>query len=303
MKTNTDNKKYILEIGDVYKTYGTHNVLNDIDLKVSKGEFITVVGPSGCGKSTLLKMILGSLKQTTGIILEKGKSITKISRDRGIVFQQYSVFPFMTVEQNVLFGLEIEYFSYFEHNLNKIFKFIQSKKRKEFLELAHEYLDKVGLLEHRNKYPEQLSGGQKQRVAIAQAMVMHPEILLMDEPFGALDVVTREELQFFVKALCEEKDQTIFFVTHELEEALLMGTRLLVLSQYWEKGDTLGAKIMMDIPLSWEMDKLNVVKDSKAFRDLINMIKNDCIDPNHLKKLEEFSLTHKDSIIDHNFKL
>ena len=230
------DRKYVLELFNTYQQYGGRIILNDISLRIRKGEFVTIVGPTGCGKSTMLRMVLGSERPSQGVAAMEEHLIKRPDRRRGIVFQKYSLFDFMNVRDNVMFGLELEHFDLADHFLRKIFPFMYRKKMKKFREEADHFLDKVGLLEHAYKYPHQLSGGQRQRVAIAQAMIMKPQILLMDEPLGALDVGTREAMQIFIQELWGQTEQTILFITHDLEEAIFMGTRLIVLSQYYKDG-------------------------------------------------------------------
>jgi len=167
-------KKYILEFEDLRKEYDGKVILGDVDFKLAEGEFLTVVGPSGCGKSTLLRLILGQEKATSAKrFLFDGKEIGPPDMTRGIVYQNYSLFPHMTALGNVMFGRRPELDS------------VAHRKK------AMEYLDRVGMAEHVDKYPVQLSGGQRQRVAIAQALITHPRIICMDEPFSGLDMVIR----------------------------------------------------------------------------------------------------------------
>ncbi len=230
----TEQKEYILNLKNVYQQYDDRVILNGINLRVKDEEFITIVGPTGCGKSTTLRLILGSEKPSNGEALFHNKKIMRPERERGVVFQKYSLFPHKTVRQNVMFGLELETFDLFEP-LHHPFRY--RAKKKEFRKMADVYLKRVRLLEHADKYPNQLSGGQRQRTAIAQAMIMKPEILLMDEPFGALDEGTREEMQVFTLEQWKKNKSTVLFVTHSLEEAIFMGTRLIVISQYYKHDD------------------------------------------------------------------
>jgi len=221
-------------------------------------------------------------------------TITKPDRDRGVVFQKYSLFPHKTVRQNVMFGLELEKFNLFDPIVNTK-KWIA--KRKEFRIEADKYLERVRLLEHADKYPNHLSGGQKQRSAIAQAMIMNPSILLMDEPFGALDEGTREEMQIFTLEEWKKTKQTVLFVTHSLDEAIFMGTRLIVISQYYTHADgTTGAKIVKDVKIPWEHPRSTKIKSTKEFNELIEEIRYEGLNPDFMQEIGDFDLSHSDAI-------
>lgn len=204
-------------IGQVFRRRGNigsdFTALADIDLKVRKGEFLAVVGPSGCGKSTLLDILAGLTLPSSGEILIDGKKVFGPALDRGIVLQGYALFPWRTVRKNVEFGLEIK----------KVAK-------KERGEISLHYIRLVGLKGFEDRYPHELSGGMKQRVAIARALAYDPEILLMDEPFAAVDAQTRETLQDELLRIWEETKKTIIFVTHSIEEAVYLADRVAVLS-------------------------------------------------------------------------
>ena len=235
-----------LSLRDVSKVFpranggGTNRVLRDIHLEIEAGEFVTVVGPSGCGKSTLLNGIAGFIAFTTGRAMIDGSLIGKPDRDRGIVFQDHTVPDFLTTRENIGLGLLFEDVTLWEH----FTPFRMSRALKKHRGQIDELLNEVGLIEHADKYPRQLSGGQKQRVAIAQALAMQPKILLMDEPFSALDPQTRQSLQKLVLRIQRKTGTTIIFVTHELEEAVFLGDRIIVLSQLIEAIE--GAKIVLN---------------------------------------------------------
>ncbi|MCP4214065.1 MAG: ABC transporter ATP-binding protein [bacterium] len=290
---------YLLHLEDVHVRYFNQKnveftVLNDIDFKVSKGEFITIVGPSGCGKSTMLRLILGSERPTEGSVLFDGKPIESPDRDRGIVFQKYSLFPHLTVLDNLAFGLDAEAFSM----PGRVFTpFKYWRKRKEYRERARQYLERVGLEGHGDKYPGQLSGGMRQRVAIAQSAIMEPRILMMDEPFGALDDSTRQDMQLFILEQWEKAGMTIFFVTHDLEEAVYLGTRIIVLSQYYktDREENEGAKIVADIATPAPHPKPPEFKYSEETSQLIKKIRHEGLDPKHQQHISKFELNHKDS--------
>ncbi len=205
----------IVEFRHVSVRFGTFTAVNDISVTVldrpNQGEFITIIGPSGCGKSTLLNLVAGFLKPTEGDVLVRGKSVLGPGRDRGMVFQQYSSFPHLTVLQNVMFGLEI----------NKLVNGRAARRKR-----AENALEQVELIDHMHKYPHQLSGGQQQRVAIARSLVMEPQIILMDEPFSALDEPTRMEMQELIVQLWHRIQPTILCVTHNVTEAVYLGERV-----------------------------------------------------------------------------
>ncbi len=204
-------------IKDVKKVYEGRNgpvvALNGANLEIQDNEFICVVGPSGCGKSTLLNILAGLLEPTSGEILVDGKPVEGTSVDRGVVFQQYALFPWLTVKKNVEFGLKL-----------------QKKSKEECEAIAMKYIKMVGLEKFTNSYPKELSGGMKQRVAIARAYAVNPSLLLMDEPFGALDAQTRTQLQTELLKTWEEEKKTCFFITHDVEEAILLASRVVVMS-------------------------------------------------------------------------
>ena len=202
-----------LNVRNLSKRFGTVEVLKGINLEAETGEFIVLVGPSGCGKSTLLNMIAGFLTPSAGTILVDGRIVTGAGADRGMVFQEYALFPWRTVIENVRFG-----------------PMIRRLPAAEQLALAHRYLAMVGLSNHADAYPYQLSGGMKQRVAIARALVNDPSVLLMDEPFGALDAQTRETLQEELLAIWQQDRKTVVFVTHSINEALFLADRVVIMA-------------------------------------------------------------------------
>ena len=290
------DRKYVIELFNTYQEYSGRVILNDISLRIRKGEFVTIVGPTGCGKSTMLRMVLGSERPSRGVAAMEANLIKRPDRRRGIVFQKYSLFDFMNVRDNVMFGLELEQFTLAHIWIRKILPFIYRKRVKKFREEADHFLEKVGLLDHADKYPHQLSGGQRQRVAIAQAMIMKPQILLMDEPLGALDVGTREAMQIFIQELWGQTEQTILFITHDLEEAIFMGTRLIVLSQYYQNGGSNGSKIVQDFKIPWPQPRPTTIKHTKEFNDIMEGIRHIGLDPLHLQNIKDFNIQHEDAL-------
>ncbi len=187
--------------------------LHDVELSVRRGEFLCIVGPSGCGKSTLLQMVAGLEPVTEGRLLLDGRPVDGPGADRGVVFQSYALFPWRTVVGNISFGLEIKGIA-------------GDERRRIALQCAH----LVGLKGFEDVYPSELSGGMKQRVGIARALANDPQVLLMDEPFGALDAQTREMLQAELLSIWRESARTVLFVTHSVQEAVFLGTRIAVMS-------------------------------------------------------------------------
>ena len=202
-----------LKIEGLSKKFKDRPILEDINLEVKDGEFLCIVGPSGCGKTTLLRIIAGLEKPTKGRVFANGKPVKGPGADRGFVFQQYTLFPWRTVLENVTFGMEI--------------KGLEKNEREK---IAMEYLKLVGLEDFKDAYPYELSGGMKQRVAIVRALANNPKVLLMDEPFAALDIQTRNLLQKELLYIREKTNETIIFVTHNVDEAVFLADRIVVLS-------------------------------------------------------------------------
>jgi len=234
-----------ITVKNLWKEYGDHVVLENLSLSVNQGEFCTLVGASGCGKSTFLKMLLGQETLTRGELLLEGNAFPREpDRNRGIVFQRYSVFPHLTVRQNVLLGLELEQ----SPLAGKLF----ASARREALKDVDAMLDAVGLAHAAHKWPHELSGGMQQRLAIAQSFVMKPRILLLDEPFGALDPGIRGDMHELILKLWRDTGTTIFMVTHDLHEGFHLGTRLLVFDKTRndpQQPEAYGATITYDLPI------------------------------------------------------
>ena len=210
------NRPVKLRVENLSKKFDTPNgeilALNKINFQIFRREFISVIGPSGCGKTTLIRTLAGLEFPSSGNVFLEGKKMEGPGAERGMVFQDYTLFPWLSVKKNVMFGLEIK-------GLGKL------KAEAE----AMEWLDIVGLGKFADAYPEQLSGGMKQRVAIARSLANRPEILFLDEPFGALDAQTRSSMQAYLLKIWQNVDVTVFFVTHDLDEAIYLSDRILVL--------------------------------------------------------------------------
>lgn len=242
----------MIQINKLWKSYDDTVVLENIDISVCEGEFVTLVGASGCGKSTFLNMLLGTVQPTRGELLLDGAPIaTEPGPDRGIVFQQYSVFPHMSVLENVVAARAFE--------RRGITGYLFGRARHEAREEARELLEQVGLGHAMDKYPHELSGGMKQRLAIAQALLGKPRILLLDEPFGALDPGIRSDMHELVLRLWQEHGLTIFMVTHDLKEGFYLGTRLWVFDKLRNDPHApgrYGAGITYDLPVGRVSDAL-----------------------------------------------
>ncbi|NMD70943.1 ABC transporter ATP-binding protein [Bacillus sp. DNRA2] len=245
-KIRFDHVTKTFPIRDETKKNGTKEftAVKDINFTVHDGEFITLVGPSGCGKSTLLDLLGGLTKPSHGRILIDGKEITGPGLDRGTVFQQYALFPWKTARGNIEFGLEAKGIS-----------------KREWKELGDYYLDLVGLKQFADRYPHELSGGMKQRVAIARSLAFNPDVLLLDEPFAALDAQTRETLQAELLRIWEKTRKTILFITHGIDEAVYLGQRVVVLT-----ANPGSVKKIVNIPLTNRLD----VADIHATPDFIS---------------------------------
>ncbi|MEH0833839.1 ABC transporter ATP-binding protein [Pectobacterium cacticida] len=237
-----------IEIDNVWQKYGDHVVLERLNLNVEEGTFCTMVGASGCGKSTFLRLLLGQETPSHGELRLDGKRLpAEPDVSRGVVFQRYSVFPHLTVLENVAIGLEIPCSPW----LGRLF----GKRKQAMRERAAEMLKRVGLEHAMHKYPNQLSGGMQQRLAIAQAFIVQPRILLLDEPFGALDPGIRADMHILLLELWRETQLTVFMVTHDLPEGFHLGTRLLVFDKVRvdpHAPEAYGARITYDIPLNQE---------------------------------------------------
>ncbi|MBO0663581.1 ATP-binding cassette domain-containing protein [Jiella sp. MQZ9-1] len=239
-------------------SYGDVPILERVDLRVEEGALVTIVGASGCGKSTFLRILLGQERATSGTIAINGVPIAaEPDAGRGIVFQRYSVFPHLTVLGNLMLPAEFEG----SRVLGRLF----GRRRRAAREAAEAMMDKIGLDHARDRYPAQLSGGMQQRLAIGQALLKRPRVLLLDEPFGALDPGTRRDMQAMLIDLWRETGMTVFMVTHDIQEAFHLGTRLLVFDKIRHDPQfpaAYGATITYDIPLRGQ----HMSPDAGAFR-------------------------------------
>lgn len=238
--------KPFIRVNNVWQEYGDQVVLERLNLSVNEGEFCTLVGASGCGKSTFLRLLLGQERPSRGdILLDSAPIAGEPDASRGVVFQRYSVFPHLSVLDNVALGLELPRAPL----LGRLF----GRGKREAREQAEVTLRKVGLGHSLGKYPAQLSGGMQQRLAIAQALVMKPRVLLLDEPFGALDPGIRKDMHELLLELWRETRLTVFMVTHDLSEGFTLGTRILVFDKTRldpHAPGAYGARVTYDIPLN-----------------------------------------------------
>lgn len=238
----------VLEFDKVTKSFAKTDsneityALAEVNLTIQPGEFVSIVGTSGCGKSTILRLIAGLIRPTTGEIRLGGKPIVGAGPDRGMVFQKATLFPWLTVEKNVSFSLRMQ--------------------KKQDKELVEHMLKMVGLEEFRKDYPHQLSGGMAQRVALVRSLINHPDILLLDEPLGALDAFTRMNMQDEILNIWREQKQTVVMVTHDVEEAIYMGTRVLVM-------EPRPGRVKADIPIELAEPKQRDSEEFQAYRNRI----------------------------------
>ena len=244
-----DSPPFLL-VQDVSKVYptakGTYTVLEDVNLAVDKGEFICLIGHSGCGKSTLLNMIAGFNQPTTGIVELQGAAITKPGPDRMMVFQGYALLPWKSAFENIYLAVN----AVFPH-----------KSKAEKVSIVNEHLAMVGLADAADKKPQQLSGGMKQRVAIARALSIRPEILILDEPFGALDQITKEELQEELMRICGEQNCTVLMITHDIDEALFLADRLVMMTN----GPAANIGEVLTIPFERPRDRDQILEDPEYY--------------------------------------
>jgi nitrate ABC transporter ATP-binding subunit len=246
----SQNRQPFLIVDQVSKTYptpkGPYTVLEGVDLTVFESEFVCLIGHSGCGKSTLLDMVSGFRKPTTGEVRLQGKLISRPGPDRMVVFQNYALLPWKTAFENVYLGV------------NAVFP---EKSKKEKTEIVRSHLALVGLEDAANKRPGQLSGGMKQRVSIARALSIRPQVLILDEPFGALDAITKEELQEELLKIWSEFKITVLMITHDIDEALFLSDRIVMMTN----GPSASIGEVLDVPFARPRDRAQIMEDPRYF--------------------------------------
>ncbi|OUO39963.1 ABC transporter [Megamonas hypermegale] len=252
-----------VEFINIHKSFDEANgkpkyILEDINLKIKTGEFICVLGKSGCGKSTMLNLLAGYLKPDKGRIIVDGVDVKGPSAQRGVVFQQHALFPWYTVKENIEFGLKLK-----------------KHKKSEVEKIAKQYIDMIGLQGYEDAYPAELSGGMAQRVGIARALVNNPQVLLMDEPLGALDAMTRDTMRKELIRIWQISKKTIFFITHSVPEAVYLADRVILLKQ---------GHIAMDTPI-------NLVRPrdirSKEFNEYVDLFSKGLTDGSNMDVIVE----------------
>lgn len=244
-----------VQFDHVSLTFGTPkgplNVVEDVTYDIHDGDFIAVIGPSGCGKTTMMSMLAGFQKPTTGQVRFDGKPVSGPGPERGVIFQEYGVFPWLTVKQNIAFGLHLK--------ANRV----EAKAREE---ICRHYLDLMGLSDFANSYPKHLSGGMRQRLAIARAYAVKPQFLLMDEPFGALDAQTRSNMQNLLLRVLSSEGKTVMLITHSVEEAIYLASRIVVVTARPAR-----IKEIIDVPFAYPRDEL--IQERREFGELRSHIR------------------------------
>ncbi len=252
-EVHADTPRGFIDVRNMGVTFGTDDseviAVKDVSLQVQPGEFVSLIGPSGCGKSTLLSIVAGFVKPTRGEALLDGSKITRPGSDRGVVFQQYSLFPWLSVRKNVEFGLKMAG--------------VDKNKR---LTTARSLLDLAGLLSFENHYPDQLSGGMKQRIGIVRALATSPQVLLMDEPFGALDTQTRVVMQEILTNIWQQFRISVLFITHDIEESIFLSDRIYVMTA---RPGRIKAEIKVPLPRPRTPD----MTDTPEFMNLVQELK------------------------------
>ena len=246
-----------IEVKNINKTFISKktdqlSVLKDINLTIEDGELVCLLGPSGCGKTTLLRLIAGLDQPTSGEIIANGEKVVKPSGDRAVIFQQYSLFPWLTVLQNVTFGLEMT----------------KQGSKEEIVQSAERYLTRVGLIDFKDSYPHELSGGMKQRVAIIRSLLNHSPILLMDEPFSALDMQNRHKLQEQLIGVWKRFENTIVFVTHDVDEAVYLADKIVIMGKNPGRIDQI---IEVDIERPRKRDSKEFIALQESIVDKLDM--------------------------------
>jgi NitT/TauT family transport system ATP-binding protein len=246
-------QKGLIDVRDMGVVFGANDneviAVKNVTLNVQPGEFVSLIGPSGCGKSTILSIVAGFMKPTSGEARLDGDAITKPGSDRGVVFQQYSLFPWLSVRKNVEFGLKMAGISQGKRNIT-----------------ARELLDLAGLLSFQNHYPDQLSGGMKQRIGIVRALATSPQVLLMDEPFGALDTQTRVVIQEILTNIWQQFRISVLFITHDIEESIFLSDRIYVMTA---RPGRIKAEIKVPLP----RPRTSEMTDTAEFISLVQQLK------------------------------
>jgi NitT/TauT family transport system ATP-binding protein len=241
----------MLQVHDVCKTFvggrGVLEVLRNIRFEVTAGEFISIIGPSGCGKTTLLRILHGLEPTTSGLVLRSGKRVEAPSPSSAMVFQQFNLFPWLTVARNVTFGLEVAKLP-----------LAQCKERTD------RFVRLVGLEGFSEHYPHELSGGMQQRVGLARALALDPEVLLLDEPFGSLDAITREQLQREIAVILSQSPKTVVFITHNMDEAIFFSDRILVMGT---RPGRILEEVRIDVPRPREADAMRASPEFATMRE------------------------------------
>lgn len=253
------NSREFLEVVNLRKSYRKQDgsefvVLDNVNLTIGENEYVSVIGHSGCGKSTLIKIVAGLEKATAGKVLLDGKEIRKPGAERMMVFQQYSLLPWLTVRENIRLAID---------------EVLKNANRSEKVSIVNEHLAMVNLTAAADKYPDELSGGMKQRVGIARALAIRPKMLLMDEPFGALDALTRGKLQRQVLDIWENNRQAVMMITHDVDEAIYMSDRIVLMTN----GPSANIGEILDVPFSHPRN-LPEMRNSKEYYELRNYALN-----------------------------
>lgn len=252
----SQTSKIEIDIQNLSKVYKTKNgyfqALDNVSLYVKNEEFVSILGPSGCGKSTILRILAGLEEPTSGSVKVSGEEVIGPSKKRGMVFQSYTLFPWLTVRENIEFGLKL--------------KGMREKERKE---ISDRYLELVGLEKFANSYSKELSGGMKQRVAIARALANQPEVLLMDEPFGALDAQTKQSMQQLLLNIWKKEKTTIVFITHDIDEALFLSQRIYVMEA---RPGRIIEEIDADLQLFKDGELVDVERFMKIKKHIISLL-------------------------------
>jgi nitrate ABC transporter ATP-binding subunit len=239
-----------LQINQVSKVYptpkGSFTVVEDINLTVKEGEFICVIGHSGCGKTTLLDMVSGFRQPSSGEVLLQGKPVTRPGPERMVVFQNYALLPWKTAFENIYLGVHAVF---------------PEKSKPEKIDIVHHHLAMVGLEEAAHKKPGQLSGGMKQRVSIARALAIYPQVLILDEPFGALDAITKEELQEELLVICREHRVTVMMITHDIDEALFLSDRVVMMTN----GPAAQIGEILEVPFERPRNRTKIMEDDHYY--------------------------------------